>query len=291
MLPAEVIAQIRRLQLTARRAVADELGGAYHSVYKGAGLAFEEVREYQPGDDVRSIDWNVTARTGRPFIKRYIEERERSLLLLVDISGSTGFGSQRMTKRTVAAEVAALLAFSALANGDAVGLIAFTDEVEHHVRPARTPRHINRLIRDILCLTPRRTATSLRVALDYLQQVQRRRAIVFLISDFLDDDYQQSLVLAGRRYDLTAVRVRDPLEQALPAVGRLRLRDSEQGSEIIVDPARGHDQSILTTIVQAADQRLTRATTAGGADVLTLDTSGQHLQAVVRYFRQRARRA
>jgi uncharacterized protein (DUF58 family) len=290
VLPAEIVAQIRRLQLTARRAVADELGGAYHSIYKGAGLAFEEVREYQPGDDVRSIDWNVTARAGRPYIKRYIEERQRTLLLMVDISGSTALGSRRVTKRTVAAEVAALLAMSASANGDAVGLIAFTDRVEHHVRPARSPRHITRLIYDILCLTPQRPGTSLRTALDYLQRVQRRRAIVFLISDFLDQEYQRALLLATRRYDVTAVRIRDPLEHALPAVGRLRLRDSEQGTEVIVYTGRVRDQKTFTATLQVADQEFAHATAGGSVGVLTLDTSGQHLQAVLRYFRQAARR-
>jgi uncharacterized protein (DUF58 family) len=253
-------------------------------------LAFEEVREYQPGDDVRSIDWNVTARASRPYIKRYIEERQRTLLLMVDISGSTALGSRRVTKRTVAAEVAALLAMSASANGDAVGLIAFTDRVEHHVRPARSPRHITRLIYDILCLTPQRPGTSLRTALDYLQRVQRRRAIVFLISDFLDQDYQRALLLATQRYDLTAVRVRDPLEYALPAVGRLRLRDSEQGTEVIMDTGHARDQTAYSATLQAADHEFAHATAGGSVDVLTLDTSGQHLQAVLRHFRHAARR-
>src|SRR5882724_2391400 len=185
MLPAEVVRQIRRLQLRARRAVEDLLGGEYHSVFKGTGLSFEEVREYQPGDDVRSIDWNVTARIGTPFIKRYVEERERTLLLLVDASGSLGFGTQRHAKRAVTAELAALLSFSAIHNNDRVGLITFTDEVELFLPPAKGTRHALRLIREILFHQVKRRGTSLTVALDFLQKVQHKRAIVFVMSDFL----------------------------------------------------------------------------------------------------------
>src|SRR4029077_10087118 len=192
MLPREIIRQIRRLQLQARRAVEDLLGGEYRSVFKGTGIAFEEVREYQPGDDIRAIDWNVTARTGHPFVKRYIEERELTVVLAVDCSGSHRFGTRAQQKREVAAELAAVLAFSAVSNNDRVGLIQFTDRVERFTPPQKGARHALRLIRDVLFHQPKRTGTSLREGLDFLNRVQRRRAVVFLFSDFLDEGYEMS---------------------------------------------------------------------------------------------------
>src|SRR5260370_29949804 len=190
MLPREVIRQIRRLQLTARRAVEDLRGGEDHSVYKGAGMVFEEVGEYQPGDDIRAIDWNVTARIGHPFVKRFIEERELTALLAVDCSGSQQFGTRIQQKREVAAELAAVLAFSAISNNDRVGLIQFTDRVERFVPPRKGVRHVLRLIRDVLFFQPQRRGTSLREGLDYLNRVLHRRTIVFLFSDFIDRDYE-----------------------------------------------------------------------------------------------------
>src|SRR5437763_4793285 len=202
MLPREVVQQIRRLQLRARRAVEDLLGGEYHSVFKGAGLAFEEVREYQPGDDIRAIDWNVTARTGHPFIKRFIEERELTVMLVVDGSGSQQFGTQLQQKREVAAELAAVLAFSAISNNDKVGLVEFTDRVERFVPPRKGTRHVLRLIRDVLFFQPTRRRTSLREGLDFLNRVMRRRVIVFLMSDFLDEGFERVYKRAGRKHDL-----------------------------------------------------------------------------------------
>src|SRR5205814_9112921 len=188
MLTREVIRQIRRLQLRARRAVEDLLGGEYHSVFKGTGIAFEEVREYQPGDDIRAIDWNVTARIGHPFIKRFIEERELTVMLLVDCSGSNEFGTQSQQKREVAAELAAMIAFTAISNNDKVGLVQFTDRVERFVLPRKGSRHVLRLIRDVLYFQPKRLGTRLQVGLDYLNRILHRRSIVFLITDFLDQD-------------------------------------------------------------------------------------------------------
>src|SRR6516225_5810861 len=227
MLPREVLRQIRRLQLRARRAVEDVLGGEYHSVFKGWGIAFDEVRAYQPGDDVRAIDWNVTARMGQPFVKRYIEERELTVLLAIDSSGSLQFGTRAQLKREVAAELAAVLAFSAIANNDRVGLIQFTDRVEHFLPPRKGTRHVLRLIRDILFFQPEHRGTALREALDYLNRVLRRRTIVFLFSDFIDRDYEQSFKRTGRRHDLVAVRVTDPREEELPAVGLVEFEDTE----------------------------------------------------------------
>src|SRR5437763_1398887 len=221
MLPREVRRQIRRLQLKARRAVEDLLGGEYHSVFKGSGIAFEEVREYQPGDDIRAIDWNVTARMGHPFVKRFIEEREQTVLLAVDCSGSHRFGTRLQQKREVAAELAAVLAFSAISNNDRVGLVQFTDRVERFVPPRKGARHVLRLIRDVLFYEPERRGTSLRAGLDFLNRVLRRRTIVFLLSDFLGEGYEPPFKRAGRRHDLIAARITDPLEEGLPAAGLL----------------------------------------------------------------------
>src|SRR5882672_7519827 len=197
MLPREVLRQIRRLQLRARRAVEDLLGGEYRSVFKGTGIAFEEVREYQPGDDIRTIDWNVTARMGHPFIKRFVEERELTVMLLIDCSGSNQFGTFLQQKREVAAELAAVLAFSAISNNDRVGLVGFTDRVERFVPPRKGTRHVLRLIRDVLFFQPKHRGTSLREGLDYLNRVLHRRAIIFLLSDFLDRDFESSLKRTG----------------------------------------------------------------------------------------------
>src|SRR5438128_2302092 len=235
MLPREVIRQIRRLHVKARRAVEDLLGGEYHSVFKGRGIAFEEVREYQPGDDVRAIDWNVTARMGHPFIKRFIEERELTVMLLVDCSASHHFGTGRYEKREVAAELAAILAFSAISNNDKVGLIAFTDAIERFVPPRKGTRHVLRLIRDVLYFQPQRRATSLHEGLDYLNRVLRRRSIVFLLSDFIDRGFERVLKRTGRRHDLIAIRIADPREDELPPVGLLELEDAETGRHVVVD--------------------------------------------------------
>src|SRR5438874_4360127 len=226
MLPPDVVRQVRRLQLRARRAVEDLLGGEYHSAFKGTGLAFEEVRAYQPGDDVRTIDWNVTARMGQPFLKRFVEERELTVLFLVDASASLAFGSRRQPKREVVAELAALLAFAALHNNDRVGLVHCTDRVEQVVPPRKGARHAQRLLRDILFFQPTHRGTGLRAMLDGLNRIHRKRAIVFVLSDFRAAGYERALRLAGRKHDLVAVAVRDPLDDELLDVGLLELQDA-----------------------------------------------------------------
>jgi uncharacterized protein (DUF58 family) len=290
MLPAEVMRQIRRLQLRARRAVQTLLGGEYHSVFKGVGLSFEEVREYQPGDEVRSIDWNVTARMGSPFIKRFVEERELTVLLLVDVSGSQRFGTQKQPKRAVAAELAALIAFSAIANNDRVGLIACSDVVERFVAPSKGTKHVLRLLRDILFFEPERKGTSLKTALDYLNQVQRRRAIVFMISDFADEGFESSFRLAGRKHDLIAVRVTDPRERELPNIGLLQLEDAESGRRVLIDTSR---TSLRERYVDRADKRfeaMRKLTRSAQVDLIDVDTDGGHFDALVKFFRIREKR-
>ncbi len=290
MLPREVIRQIRRLQLTARRAVEDLLGGEYHSVFKGAGLVFEEVRAYQPGDDIRAIDWNVTARMGHPFIKRFIEERELTVFLAVDCSGSQQFGTRAQQKSEVAAELAAVLAFSAVSNNDRVGLVQFTDRIERFLPPRKGTRHVLRLIRDVLFYQPERRGTSLREGLDFLNRVLHRRTIVFLLSDFLDRGFESAFKRTGRRHDLIAIRISDPREEEIPAVGLLELEDAETGERLLLDTGNA---AVRHAFRAAADRRradLVQLARQARTDVIDVSTNGGHLDALIRFFRLRERR-
>ncbi len=287
MLPREVLRQIRRLQLKARRAVEDVLGGEYHSVFKGAGIAFEEVRAYEPGDDVRTIDWNVTARAGHPFVKRYIEERELTVVLVVDCSGSNQFGTRSQQKREVAAELAAVLAFSAIANNDRVGLVQCTNKVEQFVLPRKGSRHVLRLIRDVLFFRPKEQGTCLREGLDFLNRILHRKSVVFLFSDFLDSNYEQAFRRTGRRHDLIAVRVTDPRERDLPAVGLVDLEDAESGAHILIDTS---SRAVREAYRAAADERseaVRQLARSSGVDLIEVDTAGGHLDALIRFFRLR----
>jgi len=290
MLPADVMRQVRRLQLRARRAVQTLLGGEYHSAFKGTGLSFEEVREYQPGDDVRGIDWNVTARTGTAFIKRYVEERELTVLLAVDVSGSQSFGTRRQPKRAVAAELASLIAFCAIGNNDRVGLVAFTDRVERHVPPGKGTRHVLRLLRDVLFFEPERTGTDLTVALDHLNKAQKRRAIVFLISDFHGDGYTDSLRRAARQHDLIAVRVADPLEQAWPNVGLVRVEDAETGRQRLIDTSGRRFRDEFAARAEDRRAAFRKAARGAQADLIDVSTDGTHFDALLKFFRARDRR-
>jgi uncharacterized protein (DUF58 family) len=290
MLPREVIRQIRRLHIRARRAVEDLVGGEYHSVFKGMGIAFEEVREYQPGDDIRSIDWNVTARMGHPFIKRFIEERELTVMLLIDASGSQHFGTQLQQKREVIAELAAVLAFSAISNNDKVGLLAFTDRVERFVPPRKGSRHVLRLIRDILFFQPTHRRTTLSEAFDFLHRILHRRAIVFLLSDFLDKGFERSFKRTARHHDLIAIRIADPREHELPAAGLVELEDAETGERLLLDTASHRVREAYARAAQERRQALQRLARSCRADLIEVSTDGSHLDALVRFFRLREHR-
>ncbi|HLN26818.1 MAG TPA: DUF58 domain-containing protein [Gemmataceae bacterium] len=290
MLPREVIRQIRRLHIRARRAVEDLVGGEYHSVFKGMGIAFEEVREYQPGDDIRSIDWNVTARMGHPFIKRFIEERELTVMLVVDASGSQQFGTQMQQKREVIAELAAVLAFSAISNNDKVGLISFTDRVECFVPPRKGSRHVLRLIRDILFFQPTHRGTALTAALDFLHRIIHRRAIIFLLSDFLDKNFERAFKRTARHHDLIAIRIADPREESLPEAGLVELEDAESGERLLLDTSSAR---VRKAYAEAAAQRrdaLQQLARSCRADLIEVSTDGSHLDALVHFFRLRERR-
>ena len=290
MLPTEVMRQVRRLQLRARRAVQTLFGGEYRSAFKGTGLSFEEVREYQPGDDVRSIDWNVTARVGHPFVKRYAEERELTLVLMSDLSASQRFGTGPTVKRVAIAELAAVLAFAAVVHNDRVGLLGFTDRVERYVRPEKGPRHALRILRDVLYFEPERTRTDLAVALEHLNRVHRKRAIVFLFSDFLTPGFEDGFRRAARRHDLIAVRVSDPLERAWPNAGLVQLQDAETGEQVLIDAGSAKFRSAFAERAAARQAAFTRLARSSQVDIIDVSTDGKHFDPLLKFFRLRDRR-
>ena len=291
MLTRELLKKIRHIEIVTERLVRDRMAGAYHSVFKGSGIAFSEVREYTPGDDIRQIDWNVSARMNAPYVKLFVEERERTVLLLVDRSASGRFGSREQEKRELAAELGALLAFSAIRNNDRVGLIIFTDQVERFVPPKKGKKHVLRVISEILSFRPSSPGTSIGAGLEFLGRVARRRAVAFLISDFLAPvaEYERVLRVAARRHDLVPVTVTDPLEEALPAVGLIELEDPETG-EIVVFDSSGPEGAAF-----AEDSRRTREAREAlwrrlNLDAITLRTDRPYLPALTGFFEARARR-
>jgi len=290
MLPPEVLKQIRRLQLKARRAVDTSFGGEYHSIFKGTGIAFEELREYHPGDDIRSIDWNVTARTGIPFIKRFIEERELSILLVIDCSGSQQFGSRKQLKREIAGELAAVIAWSAISNNDRVALLQYTTETESFLPPAKGNRHVMRIIRDILYHQPKSKGTSLKGALETIHRVLHRRGIVFLLSDFADAGYEDAFRRVARRHDLISIRIADPMQEKLPATGLLQVEDIETGASLLLDTDNRGVRQKYQELAEADAGRIRRLAASMGTDLLEISTAGGHLDALSRFFRRRESR-
>ncbi|MEX0601705.1 MAG: DUF58 domain-containing protein, partial [Bacteroidota bacterium] len=231
----ELLKNVRHLEIRTRGVVNQVFSGEYHSVFKGRGMDFSEVREYQFGDEIRMIDWNVTARFNHPFVKVFEEERELTVMLLVDLSGSQFFGSGKSLKRDIAVEISAILAFSAMKNNDKVGAILFTDQIEKFIPPRKGKSHALRIIRELLSFEPRSPATSIRTAVEYLNRVVKKRSIVFVISDFMDAGYESALRVAGKRHDLIGVVMTDPREQSMPAVGLVTFRDSETGEQRWID--------------------------------------------------------
>ncbi len=290
-IPREILRKVRRIEIRTRKLVNESLAGGYHSVFKGQGMEFSEVREYQFGDDVRSIDWNVTSRMGHPFVKKYQEERELTVVLVVDVSASGTFGSAEQVKSEVMAEICALLAFSAIRNNDRVGLILFTDRVEKFVPPAKGQRHVLRVIREILFHRPVGRGTDLNAALEYLGRVIRRRAVVFLVSDFLTKDFERSLRLVNRVHDLVALSVRDPRESELPAVGMVALEDAETGVVQVVDTGVRRLRQAFREAALAAQQRLRDLFRRLGIDTVELANGEPYDVPLVRFFEERARRA
>jgi len=289
--PAELIRKIRRIEITTRRAVQDTLAGSYHSVFKGRGMAFSEVRPYQPGDEIRSIDWNVTARMGEPFVKVFAEERELTALIAVDRSASQDAGLARQSKAEVAAEIAALLVFSALENGDRAGLLLFTDRIERYVPPRRGRKHGLRLISETLAFRPRGRGTNLAAALGHLSSAQRRRAVVFVVSDFLADGYEQALAVLSRRHDVVPVVLSDPAEEALPAIpGLWPVLDAETGEAVLVDLSDARTRREYQRHAQERVDKRERIFRHLSVEAVRLQPGDDYVAPLAALFRARARR-
>ncbi|KKO19458.1 MAG: DUF58 domain-containing protein [Candidatus Brocadia sp.] len=290
MVTKDILKKIQQIEIHTRHLVNESFIGEYHSVFKGRGMEFDEVREYQPGDEIRTIDWNVTARMGRPFIKRYVEERELTVMLLVDVSASGNFGSVRQLKNEIAIEVCALLAFSAIRNNDKVGMIMFTDRIEKFIPPKKGAKHVLRVIRELLCAEPAGKGTNISVALEYMDKISTRRTISFLVSDFLASDYAHALRIANKRHDVIAITVIDPREQELPNVGFVELRDAESGEILLVDTANPLARKEFCALNARQRQERTRLFRSMGVDEIVISTDRHYVEPIVRFFRVREKR-
>lgn len=287
----ELLKKVRRIQITTKHAVNDVFAGAYHSTFKGSGMEFDEVREYVPGDDIRSIDWNVTARTGSPHIKKFVEEREMTVMLVVDISASNLFGSSTQLKRDLAAEVAALLAFSAIQNNDRIGLILFSEEVEKYIPPKKGTRHVLRLVREMLSHKPEGKGTRVEPALNYLNHISSRKTVTFLISDFIfSDTYERLLKVTSRRHDLISILIGDRRENEWPAAGVVNWRDTETGKSTLVDTACPRTRAALAGEQLLRMEQIDRLMRKAGIDTVRLQAGQPYDRELARFFRQRASR-
>lgn len=286
----ELIAKVRKIEIRTRRIVDELTGGAYHSVFKGKGMEFNEVREYEHGDDVRDIDWNVTARMAHPFIKKYVEERELTVFLMVDVSASGDFGATDRRKNELAAELAALLAFSAIRNNDQVGMLLFSDRDELYLPPRKGRQHVLRLVRDLLAFERQGRRTDVRSALETFMRVNHRRAVVFLISDLLDHGFEQALTIANKRHDLIAMRVLDPMERAIPSIGFINLEDAETG-EAIVFPGRGAKARLgyeeSSRELHDSNQEICRR---AGVDMIDIVNGEDYIRPLMQFFKEREKR-
>lgn len=290
MLPKDLIKAVKRLEIIARRAVNDQLAGQYHSVFKGRGMDFSDVREYQPGDDVRVIDWNVSARMDGLFVKQFVEERELTVILLVDASGSQTFGSRSRRKQETAAELGALLAFTAIKNNDRVGLITFTDRIEKFVPPKKGRKHVLRVISEILGTEPKGSGTDIAAAIQYLTKIVRKRATVFLISDFFDDGYETALNIANRRHEIIPCAISDAMEETLPNMGLVDFEDPETGEIVTIDTT---SRGVRAAYDRAMSRRRTerdRLFRRLRIEPITLRTGERYIEPLLNYFRLRARR-
>lgn len=315
MIPREILKKIRQIEIRTNRLVSESVAGAYHSVFKGQGMNFEEVREYQPGDEVRSIDWNVTARMNHPFVKKFVEERELTLMLTVDVSGSGLFGSRAQSRRELAAEIASVLAFSAIRNNDKVGLILYSDEIEKFIPPRKGRRHVLRVIREVLFFTPRHSGTDLAKALEFLSRVTPHKSIAVVLSDFIEDPdlltgrkparaprgWREGLTYltpasyvalrqTNRRHDVVAVHITDPHELSLPALGRLVLEDAESGQQIEVNTSLRETRGAFADRQAGAQAELARLFRAARIDAIQLRTDQPYAIELARFFETREKR-
>jgi uncharacterized protein (DUF58 family) len=290
MLPKEVITKIRRIEIRTKRLVNDVFSGEYQSIFKGRGMEFMEVREYQPGDDIRIIDWNVTARYGYPFVKKFKEERELTVIFLVDASSSGQFGTKDRLKEEIAAELCSVLAYSATKNNDKVGMVIFTDRIEKYIPPKKGRYHVLRLIREVLYFKPENKGTDINLALEFLGRVIKRKAIIFLISDFLSGEFEKLLRIANKKHDVIAIRITDPRELELPDVGFLELEDAETGEQILIDTT---DPTVRKSFSDSAYRErsvLDRTFRSMDLDNMQILTDKPYIEPLMGFFRLRARR-
>lgn len=290
MLPKEIIAKIRRIHITTSRLVTDFLSGQYESVFKGRGIEFDEVREYQPGDEIRSIDWNVTARMGHPFVKKYVEERQLTVMIILDASGSSYFGTAGRMKSELAAEVSAVLAFAAVKSNDRVGLIIFTDRIEKFIPPRKGMQHVLRVIREALYFKPKGRLTDIAAALRFLDSVTTRRAVTFIISDFFSKDFKKPLSIANKRHDCVAVTITDPREMALPNAGIVELTDAETGKLFMVDTASHKVRQTYEARSKNMAEERKRAFGSISVDHIDIRTDKPYIEEMIKFFKMRRRR-
>jgi uncharacterized protein (DUF58 family) len=290
MIPREILKKVRRIEIATRGLVNEVFSGEYHSVFKGRGMNFAEVREYQYGDDIRSIDWNVTARTGSPFIKVFEEERELTVMLVVDVSASSDFGTLERMKGEIAVELCAVLAFSAIKNNDKVGLIIFSDRIEKFVPPRKGRQHVLRVLRELLYFEPEGRGTDIAAALEYLTRVVRRRAVVFLVSDFLSEEFAKDLSVAGRRHDVIAVQMSDRRELELPSIGFVEFEDAESGEHALVNTSDRRFRAAFQENAMRARSRLEEIFRKTKVDLIEVRTGQPYVEPLMQFFRQRAKR-
>ena len=290
MIPAEVLKKIRRIEIRTKKLVNDLFSGEYHSTFKGQGMEFEEVRQYEPGDDIRLIDWNVTARTGYPHIKKFKEERELSVVLLFDASSSGRFGTRERFKSETAAELSALLAFSAIKNNDKVGMIIFTDRIEKFIPPKKGRAHVLRLIREILYFKPVGTGTDISGALEYLNKVIKRKSVVFLVSDFLSEGFYQALRIANNKHDVVAIKITDPREIGFDNVGLIELEDAETGEVLMVDTGSREFRREFAARADEDVSALTRGFQLIDLDFINIRTDQSYIVPLINFFKKRERR-
>jgi uncharacterized protein (DUF58 family) len=290
MLPKEVLRKIRRIEITTSKLVTDFLSGQYESVFKGRGIEFDEVREYQPGDEIRTIDWNVTARMGHPFVKKFVEERQLTVMILLDASSSSSFGTTKRYKKELAAEVSAVLAFAAIQNNDRIGLIIFTDRIEKFVPPRKGLHHVLRVVREALYFTPKSKGTDIAGALRYLDSVVSRRAVTFVISDFFAKDFKKPLSIANKRHDVVAITIADPREAELPNAGIVELVDAETGRSFTIDTSS--EKVRARYVKKASEMHKERAEIFGsvGVDHIDISTDKSYIEAFIKFFKMRKRR-
>ena len=290
MIPREILKKVKRIEIQTRGLVNNFFGGEYHSVFKGRGMTFSEVREYQPGDDIRLIDWNVTARSGNPFIKVFEEERELTVFLIVDISASGAFGSESQLKKNIGAEIASVLGFSAIKNNDKVGLILFSDEVVKYVPPKKGKSHVLRVIRELLYTKPNGNGSSIKDALEFLMKVSKRRCVVFLLSDFLNDKFWNSIRIANRKHDLIGIKIYDPYEINLPDIGMIKVEDPETGSMFWIDTSFEPDLKQMNNNNIKSLVDLEKQSAKIGLDIISISTTEDYVDPLMKFFKRRGKK-